>query len=187
MLISVGLVVNIDPVVAVIAHVHAGCFISLVDDVSLVQNDRFQEVGFAAGKTLAHARTILANGFDTARRTPAVLFSESRHFWDDILEACDQRDGNYSYWLFASRWVREALIEVMHKGSVRALRSILRALRPHLGANGTPIDKMKKRVLVAHLLPILMKESMAKIEAASRLRFGPAYQDAPPSFHPEDH
>lgn len=134
-----------------------------------------------------HFRFLNDHVEETARRTPAILSSESRHFWDDILEACDRKEEKYGYWLFATRWVREALIEVMHKGSVRALRGILRALRPNLGAQGTPIARMKKRVLVAHLLPILMNESVVKIEAASRARFGAAFQDGPPSFHPEDH
>ena len=134
-----------------------------------------------------HFRFLNDHVEETARRTPAILSSDSRHFWDDILEACDRKEENHGYWLFATRWVRESLLDVMHKGSVRALRSILRALRPHLGSQGTPIDKMKKRALVSHLLPILMKESVVKIETVSREKFGASYEDVPPNFHPEDH
>lgn len=121
-----------------------------------------------------------------ARRTPAVISNESRHFWDDIVEACDSRDERYGYWLFATRWVREALIDIMEKGSIRALQGILLALQPDLGRAPRPLERMEKRVLIAHLLPILMKESVTRIEAAAERRFGPAFEDAPPSLHPED-
>jgi hypothetical protein len=134
-----------------------------------------------------HFRFLNEHVEEAARRTPAVLYSESRHFWDDILEACDRQEERHAYWLFASRWVREALIDVMNLGSVRALRSILQTLRPELDADGPQISNMKKRVLVAHLLPILMQDSIAKIHVAAGLRYGGVFQDAPPSFHPEDY
>ena len=133
-----------------------------------------------------HFRFLNDHVEETARRTPAILSNESRHFWDDILEASDQREDKRGYWIFATRWVRETLVGVMHRGSVRALRSILKTLNPDL-ETGTPVDSMNKRVVVSHLLPILMRESVAKIEAAAALRYGPAFQDAPPTFHPEDH
>lgn len=124
---------------------------------------------------------------EAARRSPAILSSESRHLWDDILEACDQREENRGFWLFASRWVRESLVEVMNRGSEGALRNILHTLRPDLDVVGPPIETLSKSALVAHLLPLLMAESIAMIETASMLRFGPSYEDAPPTFHPEDH
>lgn len=124
---------------------------------------------------------------EAARRTPAILSSESLNLWDDILEAYDHRDENRGYWLFATRWIRESLVEVMNRGSEGALRNILHTLRPDLGVLGSPVETMAKRTLVAHLLPLLMAESVAMVEAASMLRFGPSYQDAPPTYHPEDH
>ena len=131
----------------------------------------------------AQFRFLLDYVEDVARRTPSVLYGESKHFWDDILEACSERDEKYNYWIFCTRWIRETLMEVMDRGTPRALQSIMNALGPSRVTN-EDLAAMSKRQTMAQLLPILMVETLTKVNAAAALRSGPKFEDAPPSYHP---
>lgn len=138
--------------------------------------------------TPAHFRFLLDSVEFTARRTKAILHEDSRHFWDDIIEAYDRRDEKPNYWLFASRWLREELLKVMHRGSPRALLGILSVLRPGDMAgpdhSGSPTNLEKSRI-VALLLPVLMAELGTRVRNASKERLGP-YSPDEEVYHPED-
>lgn len=138
--------------------------------------------------TPAHFRFLLDSVEFTARRTDSVLYDDSQHFWDDIIESWDRRDEKPNYWLFCTRWLREEVLKVMHRGSPRALLGILSVLRPNdvpapSGA-GTPSAVMKRRI-VSMLLPILMTELVVRVRNASAERLGPYATDSE-VFHPED-
>ena len=138
-------------------------------------------------KSATHFRFLLDYVEDVARRTPSVLFNDSRHFWDDILESCYGRSENRTYWIFCTRWIRESLLEVMGRGTPRALRSIFNAIEPDHLVTGGDRGEMSKSRTIAHLLPILMTETLTKVDASATLRFGPATEGTPSSFHPKDH
>lgn len=139
--------------------------------------------------TPAHFRFLLDSVEFTARRTNAVLHDDSEHFWDDIIDCFDRREEKYNYWLFATRWLREELLKVMHRGSPRALLGILSVLRPNdvppPSNSSRPSAAMKRRI-VALLLPILMTELVVRVRNAAQERLGPYREDAG-VYHPEDH
>ena len=126
--------------------------------------------------TPAHFRFLLDSVEFTARRTESVLFDDSHHFWDDIIDAWDRRDEKHNYWIFCTRWLREELLKVMHRGSPRALLGILSILRPDEvpppSNAGEPSPTMKRRI-VALLLPILMTELVVRVRNAAAERLGP--------------
>ena len=131
----------------------------------------------------AHFRFLLDYVEDVARRTPAVLFTDSLHFWGDILMSCSCRDEKHNYWIFCTRWIRETVLEVMDRGTPRALRGILNALHPTIISDGE-LAELSKRMTMAHLLPILMVETLAKVDVAASMRFGPSCEDTPTTYHP---
>lgn len=139
--------------------------------------------------TPAHFRFLLDSLEFTARRTDAVLHDESQHFWDDIIDSFDHRDQKPNYWLFCTRWIREELLKVMHRGSPRALLGMLAVLRPldvpAPSHEGEPSAAMKGRI-VAMLLPTLMTELVVRVRNAAQERLGPYSPDLE-IFHPEDH
>lgn len=139
--------------------------------------------------TPAHFRFLLDSVEFTARRTKPVLHDESQHFWDDIIDAYDSRHEKSNYWIFCTRWLREELLKVMHRGSPRALLGILSVLRPKdipsPTHTGEPSAAMKRRV-VAMLLPILMTELAVRVHTAAQERLGPYSADIS-VYHPEDH
>jgi len=126
--------------------------------------------------TPAHFRFLLDSVEYHARRTDAILFDESRSWWEDIVEAWDRREEKRSYWLFCSRWLREDLLRTMRRGSARALLGILAILRPELvpepGCRHQPSPMLRRRI-EAHLLPIMLREVLARVRAASADRLGP--------------
>ena len=139
--------------------------------------------------TPAHFRFLLDSVEFTARRTNAVLHDDSQHFWDDIIDAYERRDEKYNYWLFATRWLREELLKVMHRGSPRALLGILSVLRPKdvpPPTNSSRPSAAMKRRIVALLLPILMTELVVRVRNAAQERLGP-YREGAEVYHPEDH
>ena len=124
-----------------------------------------------------------------ARRTDSILYHDSASFWDDIVGTYDRREEKSAYWVFCTRWMRETLVNTMNLGSPRALQAILATLRPNEADHPTGADNpgaRAKRRIVARLLPILMREMMARVSNASEERHGPEYDDVP-TFHPEDH
>lgn len=139
--------------------------------------------------TPAHFRFLLDSVEFTARRTGSVLHDDSQHFWDDIIESFDRRDEKSNYWIFCTRWLREELLKVMHRGSPRALLGILSVLRPADVPNpdhkGQPSAAMKRRI-VAMLLPIMMSELVIRVRTAAVARLGP-YSPSAEIYHPEDH
>jgi hypothetical protein len=139
--------------------------------------------------TPAHFRFLLDSVEFTARRTDAVLYDESHHFWDDIIDTWERRDEKANYWLFCTRWLREEVLKVMQRGSPRALLGILSVLRPHdvppPSASHQPSAAMKRRI-VSMLLPILMAELVVRVRNAAADRLGP-YSAKAAVFHPEDH
>ena len=139
--------------------------------------------------TPAHFRFLLDSVEFTARRTNPVMHEHSEHFWDDIVEAFDHREEKSNYWVFSTRWLREELLKVMHRGSPRALLGILAILRPSAvpmpNHNGEPSTAMKRRI-VAMLLPILMTELVVRVRSAAVDRLGP-YSPTAEVYHPEDH
>lgn len=136
--------------------------------------------------TPLHFRFLIDHVESSARCTPAVLFSESVNFWDDLLVACERRGEKPNYWIFCTRWVREALLEVMQGGSARALDGILRVLKP--GATVLePESEAGKRRTIAHLLPLLLAETLLRIEQSAVGRSGDPFEDAPRSYHQEDY
>lgn len=136
--------------------------------------------------TPLHFRFLIDHVETVARETPSVLYSDSRTFWDDILETCDQRDEKKSYWLFCTRWVRESLLKVMRGDSAKALVDVLKILKPETEVL-EPETLAGKRRTIAHLLPILMIETLMLAETATVHRYGENHEDAPPSCHPRDH
>ncbi len=139
--------------------------------------------------TPAHFRFLLDSVEFTARRTDAVLHDDSRHFWDDIVDSWERREEKPNYWIFCTRWLREELLKVMHRGSPRALLGILSILRPKdvpaPSASTRPSAAMKRRI-VSLLLPILMTELAVRVRGAAQERLGPYSADAE-IYHPEDH
>ncbi len=138
--------------------------------------------------TPAHFRFILESVEFTARRTEPILYGESAHFWDDIVDTWDRREEKPNYWLFCTRWLREELLKVMHRGSPRALLAILSILRPDLMAEPNAVHKPSaalKRRIVAMLLPTMMEELIARVRKASAERLGP-FSDENAACHPED-
>ncbi|MEC9055727.1 MAG: hypothetical protein VX633_10505 [Verrucomicrobiota bacterium] len=125
----------------------------------------------------------------TARRTDAVLHHDSHHLWDDIIDSFEDREEKSNYWIFCTRWMREEMLKVMHRGSPRALLGILSVLRPKdipaPNHEGEPSAAMKRRV-AAMLLPVLMAELVVRVRNAAMERLGP-YSTAPEIYHPEDH
>ena len=136
--------------------------------------------------TPLHFRFLIDHVETVARETPSVLYSDSRTFWDDLLETCDQRNEKKNYWLFCTRWIREALLDVMRGGSASALCGVLKVLKPDADVL-EPETLAGKRRTIAHLLPILMIETLSRVETATENRYGESYEDAPPSYHPGDH
>ena len=126
--------------------------------------------------TPAHFRFLLDSVEFTARRTKPVLFDDSAYMWDDIIEAWERRDEKHNYWLFGTRWLREEILKVMHRGSPRALLGILSILRPAdvppPSNLGEPSPQMKRRI-VSLLLPILMTELVVRVRNAAMERLGP--------------
>jgi hypothetical protein len=139
--------------------------------------------------TPAHFRFLLDSVEFTARRTDSVLYDDSHHFWDDIVESWDRRSEKRTYWLFCTRWLRDEVLKVMHRGSPRALLGILSVLRPNdvppPSNTHQPSAAMKRRI-VSMLLPILMTELVVRVRNASAERLGP-YRAGAPAYHPEDH
>jgi hypothetical protein len=133
--------------------------------------------------TPLHFRFLIDHVETAAREVPSLLYSESLTFWDDLLETCDHRDDNRSYWIFCTRWIRESLLEVMQSGTARALRGVLGVLKPGVEVIDAESAAGKRRT-IAHLLPILMIETLSRVEIATEHRFGERYEDAPPSYHP---
>ena len=109
----------------------------------------------------AHFKFLLDSVEVTARRTDAVLHHDSHHLWDDIIDSFEDREEKPNYWIFCTRWMREEMLKVMHRGSPRALLGILSVLRPKdipaPNHEGEPSAAMKRRV-AAMLLPVLMTE-----------------------------
>lgn len=130
-----------------------------------------------------HFRFLIDYVESAARKTPSLLYSDSRTFWDDLLETCNRREEKRNYWIFCSRWVREALTEIMNTGSARALHGILQVLKPEATVLD-PTTEASKRRAIAHLLPILLRETLSRVHTASEERFGDQFEDAPPSYHP---
>ena len=126
--------------------------------------------------TPAHFRFLLDSVEFTARRTESVLFDESANFWEDIVDCWDRRHEKHNYWIFCTRWLREELLKVMHRGSPRALLAILSVLRPDdvppPSGEGAPSPAMKRRI-VALLLPILLTELVVRVRNAAVERLGP--------------
>lgn len=139
--------------------------------------------------TPAHFRFLLDSVEFTARRTDAIVSEDSQHFWDDIVDSFERREEKPNYWIFCTRWLREEILKVMHRGSPRALLGILSVLRPHdvpaPNGHSKPSAEMKRRV-ISMLLPILMTELMVRVRNAAEDRLGPYSQDAE-VYHPEDH
>jgi hypothetical protein len=139
--------------------------------------------------TPAHFRFLLDSVEFTARRTDSVLYDDSQHFWDDIIDSWDRHEEKPAYWIFCTRWLREEVLKVMHRGSPRALLGILSVLRPQdvPPPNGThtPSPAMKRRI-IAMLLPILMTELVVRVRNAAAERLGP-YSAESEVYHPEDH
>ena len=136
--------------------------------------------------TPEHFRFLIDHVETAARETPAVLFGDCETFWDDLLETCDQRDEKRNYWIFCTRWIREALLNVMQSGSARALNSVLHVLKPNTTVL-LPETQAGKRRTISHLLPILLIETLNRVETATEHRYGENYEDAPPSYHQGDH
>lgn len=139
--------------------------------------------------TPAHFRFLLDSVEFTARRTEAILHEESEHFWEDIVDAYERREEKKNYWLFCTRWLREELLKVMHRGSPRALLGILSILRPHdvpaPQHTGEPSPEMKRRI-ISMLLPILLTELVVRVNNAAQERLGP-YSANADAYHPKDH
>ena len=139
--------------------------------------------------TPAHFRFLLDSVEFTARRTDAILHDESLNFWDDIVDSFETRHEKSNYWIFCTRWLREELLKVMHRGSPRALLGILAVLRPDKvptpNHSGEPSATMKRRI-VAMLLPVLMTELVIRVRTAAAARLGPYSPDVE-MYHPEDH
>ena len=137
----------------------------------------------------AHFKFLLDSVEVTARRTDAVLHHDSHHLWDDIIDSFEDREEKPNYWIFCTRWMREEMLKVMHRGSPRALLGILSVLRPKdipaPNHEGEPSAAMKRRV-AAMLLPVLMTELVVRVRNAAMERLGP-YSTAPEIYHPEDH
>ena len=137
----------------------------------------------------AHFKFLLDSVEVTARRTDAVLHHDSHHLWDDIIDSFEDREEKPNYWIFCTRWMREEMLKVMHRGSPRALLGILSVLRPKdISApnhEGEPSAAMNRRV-AAMLLPVLMAELVVRVRNAAIERLGP-YSTAPEIYHPEDH
>ena len=137
----------------------------------------------------AHFKFLLDSVEVTARRTEAVLHHDSSHIWDDILDCFEDRHERPNYWIFCTRWMREEMLKVMHRGSPRALLGILSVLRPNdipaPSHEGEPSAAMKRRV-AAMLLPVLMAELVVRVRNAAVERLGP-YSTEPEVYHPEDH
>ncbi|MCH2064555.1 MAG: hypothetical protein MK194_12590 [Roseibacillus sp.] len=137
----------------------------------------------------AHFKFLLDSVEVTARRTDAVLHHDSHHLWDDIIDSFEDREEKPNYWIFCTRWMREEMLKVMHRGSPRALLGILSVLRPKdipaPNHEGEPSAAMKRRV-AAMLLPVLMTELVVRVRNAAIERLGP-YSTAPEIYHPEDH
>jgi hypothetical protein len=133
--------------------------------------------------TPLHFRFLIDHVESAASNTPSLLFSDSQTFWDDLLQTCDRRTEKSNYWIFCTRWVRESLLEVMESGTARALQGVLHVLKPE-AIIVDPESAAGKRRTIAHLLPILMIETLKRIETASAHRFGESYEDAPPSYQP---
>ncbi len=137
----------------------------------------------------AHFKFLLDSVEVTARRTDPVLHHDSRHLWDDIVDSFEDRHEKSNYWIFCTRWMREEVLKVMHRGSPRALMGILSVLRPKdVSApdhSGEPSAGVKRR-LVAMLLPILMAELVVRVRNAAIERLGP-YRTEAEIYHPEDH
>ena len=137
--------------------------------------------------TPKHYRFLLDYVEDKARTTPSIMFSDTENFWDDLLEAWDNRENKYSFWLFGTRWMREHLIEVMNQGTPRALAAILIALNPKQLENSSLEDNdLEKRRIIAFLLPHLMSEMVHRVGRRSKIRYGEEYADDP-SMQEEDH
>ena len=137
----------------------------------------------------AHFKFLLDSVEVTARRTDAVLHHDSHNLWDDIIDSFEDRDEKPNYWIFCTRWMREEMLKVMHRGSPRALLGILSVLRPKdipaPNHEGDPSAAMKRRV-AAMLLPVLMTELVVRVRNAAMERLGP-YSIEPEIYHPEDH
>ena len=71
----------------------------------------------------------------------------------------------------------------MQSGSARALHSVLGVLKPEAEVIDAESAAGKRRT-IAHLLPILMIETLNRVETATEHRFGERYEDAPPSYQP---
>ena len=137
----------------------------------------------------AHFKFLLDSVEVTARQTDAVLHHDNLHMWDDIMDSFEERHERPNYWIFCTRWMREELLKVMHRGSPRALLAILSVLRPKDAPapnhKGTPSTAMRRRV-VAMLLPVMMAELAVRARNATTERLGP-YSAEPEVYHPEDH
>ena len=46
-----------------------------------------------------------------ARQTEALLFNNSRNFWEDIVRARIHRRENKHYWMFCVKWMRGQLMK----------------------------------------------------------------------------
>lgn len=139
--------------------------------------------------TPAHFRFLLDSVEFTARRTEPILSEDSRHLWDDVVDAWERRDEKPNYWIFCTRWLREELLKVMHRGSPRALQGILSILQPGKVAPPNPAYNPSaaiKRRIVATLLPILMTELVVRVRNTAQERLGPYRADSE-VCHPEDH
>ena len=122
-----------------------------------------------------HFRDILDFVEFRSQQTEALLFSHSRSFQDDIMEAWDHREENKSYWMFCVKWMRGELLEAMEQGTASALSGILAAVRPEQvpALNGYELTtpELKQRIM-ARLLPIMLLETVVRVRNASAGRTG---------------
>jgi hypothetical protein len=137
----------------------------------------------------AHFKFLLDSVEFTACRTDPVLHHDNRHLWEDIVDSFEDRHEKPNYWIFCTRWMREEILKVMHRGSPRALLGILSVLRPKdvpaPNHSGEPSAAMKRRV-AAMLLPVLMAELVVRVRNTAVERLGP-YSTQSEIYHPEDH
>lgn len=105
-----------------------------------------------------------------ARGTDALLYKNSRDFWEDIAKAWKHREENKNFWMFCVRWMRGELVRSMERSSARELFDILAALKPEdLLSSGLAYGSCEelKRRIVAHLLPIMVLEVVIRIRNAA--------------------
>lgn len=117
-----------------------------------------------------------------AQQTGALLFNHNRTFRDDIMEAWDHREQNKSYWMFCVRWMRGKVLEAMEQQTPSDLLELLSILRPgQVAASNVckvAAPTLKQRIM-AHLLPIMLLETVVRVHNASearkaRCQWGPA-------------